>query len=145
MLRVLVPILFLSLLAGCGSSAPSEEQGGGAVLDRPHTAAMAIPGWLQFSDLSLHADWEGATPRGPFLRGMILGNTFQPAGRVIGLVEVETGGRILDRGWLDLRTLAFYRENAAVGHRMPWIEGRRDAETGSFLPATDVFNGSSDE
>jgi hypothetical protein len=127
-----------ALLVACGTPAPPTEQGGGAVLTEPKPKAMWATGWLEFADLSLHGDDETEPPTEPYLRGRILGGLFQPTGGVSGIMSEPPPRRIVTRGWLELRSRAFFPENSKRERIPPFVEGYQDAETGGFYPTSDV-------
>ena len=72
-----------SLLVGCSWTEPPSEQGGGALVGESHPDAMRARGWLEFADVSLRVKSEGGAPRGPHVRGWVLGGTFIPEGDVV--------------------------------------------------------------
>jgi len=134
-------VALLSLFAtGCGGNPPSmgpehEIEGGGE-------SVMSTAGWLEFTDLSLHTNIEATDPLEPYVRGRILGGMFYPTGAIVG-PKVEPSGRrarFLLRGWLDLRTRAFYLENSEREKTTPYVDGAKDRESGGFHPTADIVN-----
>ena len=136
-------------LVACGSPAPPTEQGGGAVLTEPKPKAMWAGGWLEFADLSLHRNDEDEAPTEPYVRGMILGGLFQPTGAVTGIMSEPPPRRIVNRGWLELRSRAFFPEGSRQDRVPPFVEGFQDTETGGFYPTggiqEDLFASDGDE
>jgi hypothetical protein len=128
----------LLFLAGCSGPQPPTYQGGGAVVVEPRPDAMRTPGWLEFADLSLRMKSSGVAPRGPHVRGWILGGTFIPEGDVIGGGDRRPSGRILTPGFIELRTRAFVRKENDRRPERPYVEGLQDAETGGFFPTSPV-------
>ena len=106
--------------------------------ERP--AAMRTPGWLELRDLSFHADADaGKTPPSePYVRGEWIGGFFDATGEVVGQVGDPPKGRSLTRGYLELRTRAFFRTDAQRSRVPPWIEGARDDDSGGFFPGAAI-------
>lgn len=134
-------IVLALFLVGCSGPQPPSEQGGGAVIGERRPEAMRARGWLEFADLSLRVQADGADPRGPHLRGWILGGTFYPDGDVVGADAPPPRGRILTPGFLELRTRAFVRKESPRPPEPPYVEGMQDAETGGFFPTSSVHYG----
>ena len=114
------------------------RQGGGAIVTC-EACRDAVPGWLELRDLTLpHGRREG-TPVGavrPRRTGSGTGSTRRP--RSSGKVGDPPKGRSLTRGYLELRTRAFYRTDTSARASRRWIEGSRDDDSGGFFPAASV-------
>lgn len=128
-------LLAFTLFACSGPSAPV-EQGGGAVLITPQPAAMRVSGWLEFRDLTFHPVSEKGPPHEPFIRGEAIGGFFDPTSEITGPVGDPPKGRNLTKGWLELRTRAFFRSDDPRQKTPPFVEGSRDDDTGGFFPAS---------
>jgi hypothetical protein len=126
------------VLLACSTPRAPGNQGGGALLTREHPAAMRAPGWLELRDLSVHTDSEKGPPSEPYVRGAWVGGFFDAAGDVVGKVGDPPRGRSVTRGYVELRTRAFYRNDAERTRTPPWVEGSRDDDSGSFFPAGKV-------
>lgn len=130
---------FLLLVAiSCSETRAPCDQGGGAVLTREKCASVRAPGWLDLRDLSVHMDAEKDPPREPYVRGEWIGNWFDARGEIVGVVGDPPKGRSLTRGWLELRSRAFFRASETRTRIPPWIEGMRDDDSGGFFPASQV-------
>jgi hypothetical protein len=99
---------------------------------------MRAPGWLELRDLSAHTDAEKGPPSEPYVRGAWIGGYFDATGDVVGAVGDPPKGRSVTRGYLELRTRAFYRNDDKRSRIPPWIEGSRDDDSGGFFPATSI-------
>jgi hypothetical protein len=104
--------------------------------ERP--ASVRASGWLDLRDLSAHTDAEKAPPREPYVRGEWVGGWFDARGDVVGTVGDPPKGRSVTRGYLELRTRAFYRASETRTRIPPWIEGSRDDDSGGFFPASQI-------
>ena len=127
-----------SLLVGCSWTQAPSEQGGGAVVEESHPEAMRARGWLEFADVSLRVKSEGGVPRGPHVRGWVLGGTFIPEGDVVDRGAPPPSGRVLTPGFIELRTRAFVRKQGDHRPEPPYVEGVQDAETRGFFPTSTV-------
>ncbi|MAE94966.1 MAG: hypothetical protein CL910_09930 [Deltaproteobacteria bacterium] len=133
------PLLLLLLLLGaCSGTRAPTDQGGGAVLTEEHPDAMRTPGWLEFGDLSLRTAAAGKDPRGAHVHGWLLGGVFEPLGDIIGGEGRPPRGRILNPGFLELRTRAFVKKADDANPTPPYVEGWQDTETGGFYPSGSV-------
>ena len=135
----LVSILACSALLGCGSS-PTPSDGRLALLE-PRPEALVTPGWVELSDLSLHAAGTSRSPREPFIRGRINGAWFRPEGDIQGPIESPAAvapGYV--PGWVWLPARAFYEEGSPVAPRPPYVRGHLDRKTGAFLPLGEVVH-----
>lgn len=136
-MRRIIPFLLLSIAACGGPSAP-EDQGGGAVIVDRHPASQRSAGWLEFKDLSGHMATEERKPIEPYVLGEWVGGHFDATGEIIGNVGSPPRGRNVSRGWLDLRTRAFYPTSSSRPRTTPFIDGFRDDDTGGFYPLSNV-------
>ena len=129
------------LLCTCGGSSPAAPPD--SLLVESYPEAMRTPGWLEFSDLSLHTNAEATPPLEPYVRGMILGGLFFPTGSIVGPKKEPSGrrARFLLKGWLDLRTRAFYPTGSQHQHKLPYVEGAKDRDSGGFHPTADIVHG----
>jgi hypothetical protein len=131
--------LVLSSCCGTGSRAPCDKSCVASLTcERP--AAMRTPGWLELRDLTFHADADSAKapPTEPYVRGEWIGGFFDAKGEVVGQVGDPPKGRSLTRGYLELRTRSFYRNDAQRSRVAPWIEGARDDDSGGFFPGASI-------
>jgi hypothetical protein len=126
------------LLTACSGPRAPTMQGGGAIVTHDRPCAVRAPGWLELRDLSVHTDAEKDPPREPYVRGVWVGGFFDATGDVAGPVGDPPKGRSLTRGYLELRTRAFYRATDERKRTPPWIEGSRDDDSGGFFPASSV-------
>jgi hypothetical protein len=140
--RVDWPVFAVALgavvISGCSGPTPPDYQGGGAVLSEEKPGAMRSPGWLQFSDLTLHLSVEPDPPKAPYVRGWIVGGLFLPDGEVQGVLAEPPPRRVLTRGWLHLVWRSFTPESHERPRRPPYVEGWHDEETGGFFPSSPV-------
>ena len=133
---VALVITGIVLSSCCCTKAPC-DQGGGAVLTC-QPAAMRVPGWLELRDLSFHSDAEKGPPNEPWVRGHWVGYFFDASGEIVGQVGDPPKGRSLTRGYLELRTRTFYRQDAERARMPPMVEGSRDDDSGGFFPAAPI-------
>jgi hypothetical protein len=126
------------LLSSCCCNRAESCQGGGATLTCERPAAMRTQGWLELRDLSFHSNAEKAPPNEPWVRGEWVGLFFDATGEIVGAVGDPPKGRSLTRGYLELRTRTFYRQDAQRTRMPPWIEGARDDDSGGFFPAAPI-------
>jgi hypothetical protein len=131
-------VIFMLVPAACSSPRAPCTQGGGALLTCEHPSAVRSPGWLELRDLTAHTDADKGPPSEPWVRGVWVGGFFDATGEVVGKIGDPPRGRSLTRGYLELRTRAFYRNDEKRGRIPPWIEGARDDDSGSFFPAAQV-------
>jgi hypothetical protein len=136
-IRILTSALAVSAVSCGGPSAPV-DQGGGAVMIDEHPAAMRVPGYLVFTDLSLHRRSESKAPPEPYVAGAWYGAFFDATGGVTGPKGSVPSGRSTTRGRLELRNRAFFRADDQRPRNVPYVEGWRDDDTGGFYPLGDV-------
>jgi hypothetical protein len=137
LLRAALAVLPVIGLACSAPRAPT-NQGGGALLTREHHASVRAPGWLELRDLTVHTDAEKGPPSEPYVRGSWIGGFFDATGEIVGKVGDPPRGRSLTRGYLELRTRAFYRNDDSRAKIPPFVEGSRDDDSGSFFPAGQI-------
>jgi hypothetical protein len=125
----------LLLLVACTTNRMATTQGGAASVASERPAAMRAPGWLDLRDLSAHTDAEKDPPREPYVRGVWIGAWFDATSDVVGAVGEPPKGRSLTRGYLELRSRAFYRATDERTRGAPWVEGARDDDSGVFFPS----------
>ena len=137
--RCAVLLVFIAFaVAACGEPSIPENQGGGAIVTDAKPWALRVPGWLELRDLTLHTDAEIGPPNEPYVRGSWIGSMFDATGGVVGTTGPAPKGRKLTRGWLDLRTRAFFRTDDPHRRAVPSLDGWRDEDTGGFHAAADV-------
>ncbi len=136
-----VACLVCCMLCTCGGSSPAPDPDG--LLEDSYPEAMRTPGWLEFTDLSLHTNAEATPPLEPYVRGKILGGLFFPSASIRGPKKEPTGrrARFLLKGWLDLRTRAFYPTGSQYQRTPPYVEGAKDRDSGGFHPTSDIVHG----
>ena len=57
---------------------------------------------------------------------------------LVGQVGDPPKGRSLTRGYLELRTRTFYRQDTERARMPPIVEGSRDDDSGGFFPAAQI-------
>jgi hypothetical protein len=95
--------------------------------------SVAMPGWMELYDLSIHRDVEAIAPTGYHVRGLINEDRlFEPTSGVLGEALYPPPESTVP-GWVELKTLASHRDMEAVAPVEPYVHGVFDNE-GRFYP-----------
>lgn len=126
-LLAVCPVLLLFLIS-CESHQP-------IMVPEPEPAGdQVVSGWVSLSDGTFHADDEGLTPDGYYVKvTRRLWATFAPTSGVLGKgAPIDAAGK-KQPGWIELDDGSIHTVEAGVVPRPPYVKGQVD-EAGKFYP-----------